>query len=164
MSVVVRRAFFFSDEFDLRVVPVNCVGVMGAGLAKEAARRFPGLGVAYREACTEGRLEPGGLLELSGWPGVVLAATKDHFSKPSRGSWVLECAERLASLLAADGSPAPCRRVAVPALGCGLGGLPWPVYGPALAHALGGARADVEIVLIPPWGARGGAPAKGAMP
>lgn len=39
---------------DVRVIPVNTVGVMGRGLAKQAAERVPGLLEAYRKQCRDG--------------------------------------------------------------------------------------------------------------
>lgn len=39
---------------DVRVIPVNTVGVMGRGLAKQAADRVPGLLEAYRKQCQDG--------------------------------------------------------------------------------------------------------------
>ena len=105
--------------------PVNTKSVMGAGLAKEFARRFPGLEAAYKKACRSGALGVGTpwLWSPDGAePTKVLCiATKDHWKQPSEYLYIEQAAEWIAKNHEAAG----IKELALPALGCGLGGLEW---------------------------------------
>ncbi len=145
-TVIVGKVDIFDPRFAVRVIPVNCVGVMGKGLAKEAARRWPTVYAPYQAACDAGRMRPGDAFDFDEAPGVWLAATKDHWRRPSAGSWAIRCAESIA--LKALGFRATS--YAVPALGCGLGGLPWDIYGRPITHALSQGPDNVTFYLSPP--------------
>ena len=108
------------------VNPVNCVGVMGAGLALEVRRRFPEACREYAEWCSKGALAPGGVVvghrgeeAVPRW--VLHAATKLHWRNPSRLSYTGQCLDTIASVARVM----RLRSVAVPMLGCGHGGLEW---------------------------------------
>ena len=114
----------FAESSDAIIIPVNCVGVMGAGVAKVAARAFgPELVSSYRFACSDS-LEPGRIWAWRSSAGqwVLCAPTKRHWRNPSRIEDVQATAEAIHGRVAELG----CRVVSCPALGCGLGGLPWP--------------------------------------
>lgn len=115
----------FDSECDVLVCPVNCIGVMGAGLAKEFRERFPLASSYYKKVCIHGSLQPGHCLAEYHEKTIIFAATKDHWREPSRLEWVESCLERIGAFFApADGETA-YRSIAIPALGCGLGQLPW---------------------------------------
>lgn len=96
------------------VVPVNAVGVMGAGLAKAVKVAHPSVFNAYRNHLRQ--LHPGEVLpvEVDGveW---LFAVTKLHYSNPTELAWVERCVDQLTRL--------PGEPVALPWLGCGCGGL-----------------------------------------
>ena len=50
---------FFDYDADIRVNTVNCVGVMGAGVALEFKTRYPDMFKAYVEVCKKHEIEPG---------------------------------------------------------------------------------------------------------
>lgn len=103
------------------VIPVNCVGVMGAGVAKEAKKRWPTLAAQwYKEyedgiCCHELKKEPGKTYEYG---TKIFATTKNDWRNPSEMKWVK-------SILSALTMWPDNYVIGVPALGCGLGGLPW---------------------------------------
>lgn len=101
----------FMSGCDLIVIPVNCVGVMGRGLALEFRKRYPSRTSAYMQACNAKALRPGVLAHsfING-TRFVFFPTKRHWRDPSRLEDVI---------MGLDAS------VAIPALGCGLGGLSW---------------------------------------
>jgi len=119
-----RKADIFGLPVEALVNPVNSVGVMGKGLAAAFRARFA-LDPAYTNACRQGALRPGGVLPIrvSGrhkW--VLCAATKDNWRHPSQLSWVEKLiSESLPQAIAECG----ITTIAIPALGCGLGGLDW---------------------------------------
>lgn len=61
MTISISNGDLFAPGFDAVVIPVNCVGAMGAGLAREAARRWPGVEAPYKAACSKGWMAPGEL-------------------------------------------------------------------------------------------------------
>ena len=99
------------------VIPVNCYGVAGAGLAKAWKKRDPAAYKRYKAMCYERALWPGCLAYLSG--GWRLAATKNHWKNPSEEAWIVSILQDIQWLSEAY----PERKIAVPLLGCGCGGL-----------------------------------------
>ena len=108
--------------------PVNCVGVSGKGLALEFARRFPDNDIFYKEECRSGKLHPGkicvfwnGLEEKTPW--IVNFPTKDHWRNPSRLEYIRDGLASLRMFLDRRRKNRHLDSIALPALGCGLGGL-----------------------------------------
>lgn len=130
---------------ELLVNNVNCVGVMGAGLARSFARRWPGIVAPYAQDCREGRVQPGKCYIYTLPDGRLWAAltTKNHWRDLSRLEWVRRGLEDLAVLAAA----LPVRTIAIAPPGCGLGGLPWASVEPILLAALAGF--DITIQAPP---------------
>lgn len=135
----------FDSGCDTLVNPVNCHGVMGKGLAAAFKKRFPLLYAAYARACADGELQPGGILLWENQAGlpryVVNLATKDHWRQPSQLTWIEAGLRGLSALAAAQllGS------IAIPALGCGLGGLSWASVRPLLV-AFATSNPDLSIL------------------
>ncbi len=131
------------------VNPVDArTGAQGKGLALAFARRYRAAALAYRQHARLGAMSPGSLWFIRGdsrW--IIFAATKDHWRNPSRIEWVQECLNNLEREVAQR-----CiRSVALPALGCGEGGLPWNDVRPLLLAAGGRmAMAGVEVQVFMP--------------
>ena len=96
MSLVFRRGDMFAFPSEAIVNTVNCVGVMGKGVALEFKRRWPDNFRAYRKLCESGGLRPGKVFvyeqaDLFGGDGrryLVNFPTKDHWRDPSRIEWI----------------------------------------------------------------------------
>ena len=143
MPVRFVRGDIFQSGADVLVNPVNCVGVMGAGLALEFRKRFPGLYEDYRAACQRGMIAPG---EVVRWgsdtkPDIVLFPVKVHWKRPSRLPWIGAGLRSLRKLILED----QITSIAVPALGCGLDGLNWDDVKPLIDIHLGDLDADVLV-------------------
>ena len=133
-------------EVEALVNPVNTVGVMGRGLALAFKRAFPGNFRAYAKACRRGELTLGRVLPFREKGRLVINfPTKRHWREASTLADVeaglvalVDCVrrERLESL-------------AVPALGCGLGGLAWPEVRALIEHAFA-PLPEVRVVLFGP--------------
>lgn len=113
----------FEAAADIRVNTVNCVGVMGAGVALAFKQRYPEMFKDYQRDCKNGRVVPGRMhvwKSLSGdW--IVNFPTKRDWREPSRYEDIDSGLDDLRRYLETLGPVT----VALPALGCGHGGLDW---------------------------------------
>ena len=108
----------FSIGFDRAlVVPVNRVGAMGAGVAREARRRFAYAFAEYSALLARDALPIGSAVLVR---GLIFLPTKEHFRNPSRLEWIDAGLRALSTL-----DVGKLKGVHLPALGCGLGGLSW---------------------------------------
>ncbi len=131
------------------IVPVNTVGVAGAGLAKAAAQRYPLWAKDYKTAF-EGKFTAGAVVlhVIRSCPRRywVSFATKTHWQEKSSLSAIREGLDNLVLKLTFspswNGVP-----LAVPALGCGLGGLAWDQVYPLLVSAL--SPLDRDVIIFP---------------
>lgn len=132
---------------------VNCVGVMGRGVALQFKNRFPANFKAYKAACDKGEVQPGrmlvydlGALNSPRW--IVNFPTKRHWKGKSR----LEDIEVGLVALKAEIASRGIASIALPPLGCGLGGLDWSEVRPKIETALG-SMPGLRVVLFEPAGA-----------
>jgi len=136
---------FQSGAFGL-ANPVNCVGVMGAGLALEFKRRFPANFVAYKRRCNRHAMCMGvvfpaltGLVGMPRW--IFNVPTKHHWKDASSLVGVESGIVALARLVSDMSIPS----VAIPALGCGLGGLVWSDVRPLIDREFAASEARVIV-------------------
>ena len=103
--------------------PVNLAGVMGRGLALQFRTRWPSAYRAYRAALSNRQLRPGTVhaCRLPDGRWVLHCPTKRHWRQASPMTLVQATVEAIGPCCARHG----IRSVAVPPLGCGLGGLDW---------------------------------------
>ena len=138
----------FNEPAEALVNPVNCVGVMGRGLALEFRQRFPGNYAEYRRACREGRVRPGRMLvHHENGRCIINFPTKRHWRDDSRIEDLREGLKSLTQELRNRG----IRSVAIPALGAGLGGLEWPAVRAEIEAGLG-SLTDVDVIVLEPQG------------
>lgn len=150
MGVTLRFASgnLFATDYDAIVNPVNCVGIMGKGLALEFKTRFPDNFTAYEKACKQRAVLPGQMfvtdtrLKLPRW--IINFPTKRHWKDKSREEDIVSGLSALAAEIRALG----VRKIAVPALGCGLGGLEWDIVKAAIVASL--KDVDVDVVVFEP--------------
>lgn len=144
-GVRVVRGDLFASGADALVNPINIAGAMGAGLALAFRRRHPGLYADYRARVAGGTLAMG---EPYLWQGdgaaVINFPTKRHWRDDSSWPDISAGIGRLADLVPQWGLAS----LAVPALGCGLGGLDWKRTRPALEQALRAVPARV-LLFVP---------------
>lgn len=141
----------FKTNADILVNTVNCVGVMGAGIAKEFKKKFPAMFADYKSECNKGKLAPGKLHiwkeELLGLV-IVNFPTKRHWRMPSQ----IEDIELGLNALKKFLKDYPNSTVALPALGCGHGGLEYNQIKSLILKHLNGAKS--EVLLLKPTAIR----------
>jgi O-acetyl-ADP-ribose deacetylase (regulator of RNase III) len=122
------RGDIFDTDVEVLVNPVNTVGTMGAGLARKFKKLYPLNFSLYREACGRNEVHIGRMFVISvpespkfalRW--IVNFPTKYLWSEPSELPWIVEGLKDLRTFLIDN----DIKSIAIPALGCGLGGLKW---------------------------------------
>jgi O-acetyl-ADP-ribose deacetylase (regulator of RNase III) len=136
----------FDLDVDVRVNTVNCKGVMGAGVALAFKNRYPDMFLEYRDACIAGEIRPGKMYVWRSAPRdwVINFPTKRHWREKSRYEDILSGLDALRDYL----KEFPGVRVALPALGCGNGGLDWGRVAPMISDRLG--NLDAQIFVFEP--------------
>ncbi|WP_321426062.1 macro domain-containing protein [uncultured Bacteroides sp.] len=121
---------FFDYEADIRINTVNCVGIMGAGVALQFKNRYPEMNMEYVRLCSQRVIRPGkphvwiskNLFSNSEEDIIIINfPTKDHWKNPSEYSYIEDGLKWLREYL----EDKPNSTITVPALGCGHGGLDW---------------------------------------
>ena len=136
----------FNTPADILINTVNCVGVMGAGIALKFKQRYPRMFDEYRRKCAAGEIRPG---ELHIWQSlngerIVNFPTKRDWRDNSRYEDVEAGLLALKRFLAGQGPV----RVVIPALGCGNGGLDWSIVSAMISEHLQGL--DCQIIVFEP--------------
>lgn len=130
------------------VNPVNCVGVMGKGLALQFKQAFPLNYMAYLAACKSGAVVPGRVFVFTNQTGnplyIMNFPTKRHWADKSR------LGDIRVGLVALEQEVQRLRiqSIAIPPLGCGLGGLTWASVRPLIEDAF--RRTPCRVLLFAP--------------
>jgi O-acetyl-ADP-ribose deacetylase (regulator of RNase III) len=131
------------DDAQALVNTVNTVGVMGKGIALQFKRAFPAVFDIYAAACKAGEVRPGMVqaVPLPEGRWVLNFPTKRHWREPSRMDDIRTGLDDLVRVVA----ELKIASIAVPPLGCGNGGLPWPEVRALIFDKLAGVDADVRL-------------------
>lgn len=138
----------FDSKCSTLVNTVNCVGVMGKGIARDFKNRYPSMFDEYQALCKAGRVKPGQpylYRDLAG-TSIINFPTKDNWRSPSKFSYISEGLKWFRQYYQELGITS----VAFPPLGCGNGGLKWDDVGPEMYRAL--KDLPIEIEIYAPYG------------
>ena len=140
-------------EADALVNTVNCVGVMGRGIALQFKNMYPDNFKAYAAACQREAVQPGHMFvyetgQLTPPRFIVNFPTKRHWRGKSR----IEDIDAGLSDLVKVIRNKDIRSIAIPPLGSGLGGLDWNDVRPRIEHALA-ELPHVQVIVFEPSGA-----------
>ena len=152
LGVKVRTGNLFESDAQTLVNAVNTVGVMGKGIALEFKKRFPGMYEDYVRRCRRGEVKLGQpyLYRGSALPWVVNFPTKQHWRTRSHLVDIQTGLEHLVQYAQQWGIDS----LAVPALGCGEGGLLWRTVETVLRQQLH--RIGIPVEIYSPMGGVGG--------
>ena len=131
---------------------VNCVGIMGRGIALQFKKAFPENFKAYKKACDREEVQPGRMFVfetgyLANPKYIINFPTKRHWRGKSR----IEDIEAGLTSLVEEIRKRRIGSVAIPPLGSGLGGLDWREVRSRIEAALSG-LGEVHIILFEPRG------------
>ncbi len=159
---VLEGDMFFSRMQTL-TISVNCVGIMGKGLASRAKYLFPDVFVYYNDLCRKRKMKlgrpfvyrredslvdrladgPGGLSDENGGTWFLLFPTKDHWREPADLPGIVQGLEWIVD----NEHEMHMKSLALPALGCGLGGLDWKDVGPIICRHMSKLSIPVNVYL-----------------
>ncbi len=151
--IKITRGDILKADAEALVNTVNCVGFMGRGIAAQFKRAYPANFTAYQAACKRQEVQPGKMMivetgELTGPHWIINFPTKRHWRNGSR----LEDIDAGLIALITEIQRLQIKSIAVPPLGCGLGGLDWSVVRPRIERAFS-ALPNVTVLLFEPEGA-----------
>lgn len=122
MAIEITYRNIFDSDKDMIVCPVNCLGVMGKGLALEFKKAFPDMFEQYRQICKQDLLAIGKLLI---WRGkgvnkdILCFPTKHYWWRPSKMEYIEQGLEKFVNTYKSKN----IHSIAFPLLGAGCGQL-----------------------------------------
>src|SRR5690554_1972745 len=136
----------FNSEMETLVNTVNCVGVMGKGIAKEFKSRYPDMFLEYKNMCDRKQIKLGELSihevnDIFSKRRIINFPTKGHWKSPSKLSDIIQGLDYFIN----NYQPWNITSIAFPPLGCGNGGLKWSYVGKIMYQKLKDLPIDIEI-------------------
>ncbi len=151
-NIELRSGDIFKADAEAIVNTVNCVGIMGRGIALQFKKAYPANFRAYEAACKAGEVQPGRMFvhETGKFTPrfIINFPTKRHWKGKSR----VEDVEAGLVALAQEIKARAIKSIAIPPLGAGLGGLDWNDVRPRIEAALRDLP-DVQVIIFEPNGA-----------
>lgn len=140
MPFIYKNGDMFESSAEAVVNTVNCVGVMGKGVALEFKNRWPENYSAYKAACLKKEIRPGkmfvhdngDMFGSSNFRYLINFPTKQHWRAKSKIEFIEDGLKDFASVL----NFYDIKSVALPPLGCGNGGLDWNDVRPLIEESL----------------------------
>lgn len=147
-----KKGDLLGSRMQTHVNTVNCVGVMGKGIALSFKKRYPRMFEEYKRRCLKGEVKPGvpylfktGETRISEGEAVEIFIlnfpTKDHWRQPAKIEYIEKGLQLLAKIVEAENITS----LAVPPLGCGNGGLQWRDVQPLITKYLEPLEIPVEV-------------------
>ncbi len=145
-----KKGDILAEDAEALVNSVNCVGVMGKGIALQFKKAYPENFTAYVAACKHHQIQPDRLFvyetgALTNPRYIINFPTKRHWRSKSR----LEDIKAGLNALSAEIEARQIRSIALPALGSGLGGLEWQKVRSLIEEILGKNESTRVIVFEP---------------
>ncbi len=139
----------FQSEMQTLINTVNCVGIMGKGIAAEFKKHYPEMFKDYVTRCEQKNISPGipYLYKESMFsPQVINFPTKTHWRSASR----IEYIEKGIKILSEKYIDWGIKSIAIPPLGCGNGQLLWESVGPLIYKYV--SKWDIPVIMYAPYG------------
>lgn len=148
--ITFKTGDIFESDKHYIVIPVNCGGVAGAGLAEQFRIKYPVAAKYYFELCKSAGLrigEPKGIESgLNDQKSFMLFPTKDVWYHDSKLEWVESSLDGAREYIINRG----VKSIAFPAVGCGFGLLNWEDVRPLMIEKLKDLDCDIDIYVAQP--------------
>lgn len=145
MIKYIKGDIFVSDA-EAIVNPVNINGIMGKGLALSFKIEYPENYKAYVKACKNKQIDIGKLFVFKdsnhfGEKIIINFPTKKDWYKPSKYEYIDKGLDDLINVI----KKYNIKSIAIPPLGCGLGGLDWNIVKSKIENKLSDINIDVYL-------------------
>ena len=146
--IQIKIGNIFESDKEVLVNTVNCVGVMGKGIAKTYKEKFPKMFEEYKYLCMEKEIVPGKAYPYyeNGKVRILNFPTKQHWRSPSKLEYITNGLDWFVQNYQELG----IKSIAFPPLGCGNGGLDWKTVGPVMYQKL--SKLPIDIDIYAPFG------------
>ena len=145
MIIYKKNENIFNSKTMALVNPVNCMGIMGAGLAKEFKEKYPMMFKAYKKKCEKGLIKIGELSLFRTLEKLIINfPTKTHWRIKSKIDWI----EIGLIYFTEHYYKWNIKSIAFPQLGCGMGNLQWLDVKILMEKYLSNIDLIVEIYII----------------
>ncbi len=135
------------SDADILINTVNCEGYMGKGIALQFKKTFPKTNESYIIACKSGKLKIGTLhYFIENGKTIINFPTKDKWRMSSKIEYIEKGLDELIKLL----NELKPKSIAMPALGCGLGGLIWEDVKNIIEYKLNPISNYIDIFVYKP--------------
>lgn len=155
MTVEIKTGDLLAEQTDAIVNTVNCVGIMGKGIALQFKQRWPENYKAYAAACKSKKIQTGKMFvfelgALAPKPHFIINfPTKNHWREKSKPHYIDEGLEDLIKVIKLY----KIKSIAIPPLGCGNGGLEWGPVKEKIIKAFDDLGENIAVHLYEPGGA-----------
>jgi O-acetyl-ADP-ribose deacetylase (regulator of RNase III) len=148
-----KQGNLLEENAEALVNTVNCVGVMGKGIALQFKQAYPENFRQYEKACRAGEMQPGHMFTVATGSlfnprYIINFPTKRHWKGKSK----IEDIKSGLVALVAEVQQLGITSIAIPPLGCGNGGLNWVEVKPLIESAFA-QLPDVQVIIFEPTGA-----------
>ncbi len=144
--ITYKTGNILNEDAEALVNTVNCVGIMGRGIALQFKKAHPEMFQEYANACKQELIQPGNMWvyktgELTNPKYIINFPTKRHWRGKSRMEDIESGLEALVSTIQELGITS----IAIPPLGSGLGELHWPDVKHRISEAVGSQNIDIIV-------------------
>lgn len=141
---IIPTGDLFQSGMQTIINPINCTGVMGAGLAKLFKTKYPDMFLNYQQRCHQGLVKPG-----IPYTWQIPNSSNYILNFPTKNDWrnksQLKDIQDGLHYIARHAKTWGITSLAIPALGCGLGGLKWSDVLPDIIDILGPLNIPIKI-------------------
>ncbi len=141
----IENSNIFNIPSDIMINTVNCVGIMGKGIALEFKNRYPKMFLQYKKDCQNGKVKIG-LLNI--WKNenewIINFPTKIHWKNPSEYKYIDLGLNSLKEYLLNESENL---KINMPPLGCGNGGLNWNIVKDMITEKLKNSKQNINIFI-----------------
>lgn len=150
--LIFKQGNLLEEQTEALVNTVNCVGVMGKGIALQFKQAYPENFRQYEKACRGKEVQPGQMFTVSTGrllnpKYIINFPTKRHWKNKSK----IEDIKSGLSALVKEVQRLGITSIAIPPLGCGNGGLNWQDVKPLIETTLA-QLSNVQVIIFEPSG------------
>mgnify|MGYP000880146280 FL=1 len=142
-----KNGDILKEDAEAIVNTINCVGVMGKGLALQFKNKYPENFIQYKQACKEYKVQIGKMFiyhteQFINPKYIINFPTKKDWRSNSKIEYIENGLDDLIKVI----KELDIKSIAIPPLGCGLGGLDWTIVKQIIETKL--SKLECKIIIF----------------